>query len=163
MLSSSMQEEFNQRINDELSSWYLYLAMSAYFSSLNLKGFAHWLNIQAEEELIHAKKIYTYLLERNGSIQLKTIAAPPTTWDSPLAAMRFAYDHEQKVSKTYGQFIEKAIVEKDHATAIFIQWFINEQVEEEAQTLEVVQKLEMAKGSAGGLLVIDHHLEKRGA
>jgi ferritin len=163
MLATTMQEEFNQRINDELYSWYLYLALSAYFSTLNLHGFAHWLKVQAGEEMTHAQKNYNYIIERNGTVNLKLIAAPAAAWDSPLAAIKAAYEHEQKVSQIYNRFIEKAMAEKDHAAVVFLQWFVNEQVEEEAQTLDIVQKLEMAKGSTGGLLVLDHHLEKRGA
>ncbi len=163
MLSASMQDEFNQRINDELYSWYLYLSMSAYFSSLNLSGFAHWLKVQASEEMNHAMKNREYVIERNSTVVLKAIAAPPVKWDSPLAAFKAAYEHEQKVSQIYNQFIEKAASEKDHASEIFLQWFVNEQVEEEAQTLDILQKLEMTKGSVGGLFALDHHIGKRAA
>lgn len=161
MISEKMQGEFNQRINDELYAWYLYLAMAAYFEQDNLKGFAHWMRKQAEEEMGHAMKNHNYLLERGGKVSLKPIAQVPDTWASPLAAFENAYQHEQKVTGIYNKFLELARGEKDHAAEIFLQWFVNEQVEEEAQTVQAVDMLKKIKDSIGGLYQLDHQLGKR--
>lgn len=161
MLSDKMQAELNQRIADELYAWYLYLAISAYFETRALKGFAQWMKAQAKEELTHAMKNYEFLVERAGTVALKAIAQPPATWDSVTAAVQAAYDHEVKVSKIYNQFMDQARAESDHATAAHIQWFNSEQVEEEAQILDLLDRVKMTKESAGGLLVLDHHLGKR--
>jgi ferritin len=161
MISDKMQEQLNQRIADELYAWYLYLAIAGYFETLNLKGFGQWMQAQAKEELVHAMKNYKFLVERGGAIALKAIAAPPVKWDSVTAAVQAAYDHEVKVSKIYNQFMDQAVAESDHATAAHIQWFATEQVEEEAQTLDLLNQVKMTKESVGGLLVLDHHLGKR--
>jgi ferritin len=161
MISTKMQEELNQRINDEFYAAYLYLAMAAYFEAINLKGFGQWMRAQFKEEQTHALKNYNYLLERGGKVSLKPLGAVPDVWPTPLAAAEAALGHEQKVTKIYGQFIELARAEKDHATEIFLQWFLSEQVEEEAQTLEIVEKLRQIKDSIGGLFALDHQLGKR--
>lgn len=162
MISAKMQDELNQRINDEIYSWYLYLAMVAYFNDTDLLGFASWMKVQAEEEMKHAMKNYAYLLERGGSVSLKAIAQPTAKWDSALAAIQAAYDHEQKISSIYNKFMDAAIAERDHASVAHIQWFVNEQVEEEASTLEIVRKLKLIKESVGGIFALDHQLGHRG-
>lgn len=161
MISEKLQAEFNQRINDELYAWYLYTAMIAYFERENLRGFAHWMRKQAEEEMGHAMKNFNYLLERGGKVSLKPIAQVPDVWATPLAAFENAFQHEQKVSGIYNKFLELAQSEKDHAAEIFLQWFVNEQVEEEAQTAQTVDMLKKIKDSVGGLYQLDHQLGKR--
>ncbi|MEW6515616.1 MAG: ferritin [candidate division FCPU426 bacterium] len=161
MLNEKMQNEFNQRVNDELYAWYLYLSMAAYFEAENLQGFATWMRKQAAEEMTHAMKNFNYVLERQGKVTLKPLREVPATFASPLAAFEEALKHEQKVTAIYNKFIEMAREEKDHAAEVFLQWFVNEQVEEEAQTSQVVEILKKIKDSIGGLYQLDHRLGKR--
>lgn len=161
MLSEKMLAEFNQRVNDELYASYLYLSMVAYFESENLPGFARWMRKQTEEERAHAMKNFEYILERQGKVTLKPLREVPATFASPLAAFEEAQKHEQKVTAIYNQFTELARAEKDHAAEIFLQWFVKEQVEEEAQTSQVVEILKKIKDSIGGLYQLDHRLGKR--
>lgn len=161
MLSDKMQQEFNERINNEFYAWYLYTSMAAYFESKNFPGFTNYMKLQAAEEMMHAMKNYGYLLERGGKVELKTIDGVPNDWDSPLAAFEAALAHEEKVTAIYNNFMDVAKEEKDHAAQIMIQWFINEQVEEEANANSVVERLKMAKDSPGGLFIIDQELGKR--
>lgn len=161
MLNKKIEAELNQRINDELYSWYLYMAMAAYFEAKNLPGFTNWMKLQAQEEMTHGMKNYHYLLERGGTVKLQTIEEVPHEWNSVLEVFEQAYDHEQKISAIYNEFMEVAKAEKDHACQIYIQWFINEQVEEEANVNAVVERVRMAKDSPGGLFMIDQEMGKR--
>ncbi len=161
MLSEKMQNELNQRINDELYAWYLYLAVSAHFEAENLAGMAQWMRAQAQEEMGHAMKNFNFLLERGGRVSLRPVREVPDKWDTPLAAFEAAYQHERKVSKIYADFLELARAEKDHATEIFLQWFVTEQVEEEAQTLAIVEKLKLMHNAPGGLFMLDRELGQR--
>jgi len=132
MISKKIEKALNKQINAELYSAYLYLSMVAYFESVNLPGFANWMKVQTQEELMHAMKIYDFVNERGGRVVLKAIEAPPTEWDSPLDAFEATYKHEQKVTGLINNLVNLAIEEKDHATSSFLQWFVNEQVEEES-------------------------------
>ena len=143
MVSKKMQGALNEQINAELYSAYLYLSMVAYFESVNLPGFATWMRVQTQEELTHAMKIYEFVNECGGRVILKPIAEPPAEWESPLVAFKAAYKHEQKVTGLINNLVNLAIEEKDHASNNFLQWFVDEQVEEEASADEVVQKLKM--------------------
>jgi len=156
-----MQEALNKHVNAELYSSYLYLSMSAHFQSANLTGFAHWMRVQAREELAHAMKFYDHVLERGGTVNLQTVESPPSRWDSPLAAFEDAYRHEQKVTGLINQLVDDAVQTRDHATNNFLQWFVSEQVEEEAAADAIVQKLKLVGDAPGGLLMIDHHLGER--
>ncbi|MHC4075317.1 MAG: ferritin [Planctomycetota bacterium] len=161
MLNEKMQKALNKQINAELYSAYLYLSMQAYFKSLNLPGFANWMHVQVREELIHAMKIYDFVNERNGRVTLKEIAEPPAQWQSPLAAFEEVSKHEQKVTALINDLVNLAIEEKDHATNIFLQWFVNEQVEEEASAEAVVQELKLVKDAPDSLLLLDRQLAQR--
>lgn len=161
MLTEKMQDALNQQVNAELYSAYLYLAMEAYFKSINLPGFANWMRVQTQEELLHAMKIYDFINQRNGRVTLKAIAQPQTEWKSPLAVFEAAYKHEQKVTGLINDLVNLAVKEKDHATSTFLQWFVNEQVEEEASANGVVQKLKMTGKSPDGLFLIDRELALR--
>ena len=161
MLSKSMEDALNKQINAELYSAYLYLSMAAYFDSISLDGFSHWMKLQAKEETEHAYKIYGYVYERGGAVILEAINKPPTKWDSPLAVFEDAYKHEQKVSEMINNLVAMAREEKDYATENFLQWFVEEQVEEEADADEVVQKLRMVKDSRNGLFMMDGKLGQR--
>jgi len=162
MISKSMQEALNEQINKELFSSYLYLSMAAYFESKTLPGFAHWMRIQAEEERAHAMKLYDYLLERGGQVNLKAIAAPETTWKSDLAAFEAALEHERFITKSIHDLYELASKEKDYATQVMLQWFIEEQVEEEANASEIVENLKRIELHDTAVLMLDHRLGKRG-
>ncbi len=161
MLSKKMEEALNRQINAEMYSSYLYLSMAAYFESIDLGGCAQWMKAQTQEEMVHAMKIYDYVHERGGKVTLAAIEAPPTTWDSPLAVFEQAYKHEQYVTSLINELMELAIAEKDHATQIFLQWFVSEQVEEEASANAVVQKMKLAGESSGGLFMVDRELGQR--
>ena len=161
MVSKKMEYALNEQINSELYSAYLYLSMVAYFESMNLPGFANWMRIQVQEESMHVMKIYDFVNERNGRIILKSIAEPPAEWKSPLAAFEAAYKHEQLVTGRINDLVNLAIEEKDHATNTFLQWFVNEQVEEESSVNKVVQKLKMMDNAPGGQFPIDRELGQR--
>jgi ferritin len=135
--------------------------MSAYFQSINLTGFAHWMRVQAREELAHAMKFYDHVIERGGRVSLQAVEVPTAHWDSPLAAFEDAYRHEQKVTGLINQLVDEAVQTKDHATNNFLQWFVSEQVEEEASVDAIVQRLKLVGGAPGGLFMIDHHLGER--
>ncbi len=161
MIDGRTQEALNKHANAEFYSSYLYLSMSAYFQSINLTGFAHWMRVQAREELAHAIKFYDHVIERGGRVSLQVVEAPASQWDSPLAAFEEAYRHEQKVTGLINQLVDDAVQSKDHATNAFLQWFVSEQVEEEASVDAIVQKLKLVGGAPGGLFMIDHHLGER--
>jgi len=161
MLSKTMEKALNEQVNAELYSSYLYLSMSAYFQNLNLSGFASWMKAQAQEELFHAMKFYNYVYERGGKVVLQAIVAPPTEWESPLAAFEAALAHEQKVTGLINDLVNLAIEEKDHATNNFLQWFVSEQVEEEDSVGEVVNKIKLIGQASGGLFMLDRDLAQR--
>jgi ferritin len=161
MLSSKMQDALNGQLNAELYSSYLYLSMAAYFLDLNLGGFANWMRVQAQEEDMHAMKFYNFLNERGGRILLKAIDGPPTEWDSPLAAFEAVLEHEQKVTGLINDLVELALAEHDHATNIFLQWFVTEQVEEEDSANDVIQQIKMIGEAKGGLFMLDRELGQR--
>jgi len=162
MINDKMQKAINTQINEEANSAYLYLAMSAYFESANLSGFAHWMKLQANEELEHTMKFFAYLIERGGVVHLKSIGEPPVAWKSPLEAFEAAYAHEQHITDCIYKLVELAGKEKDYASANFLQWFVKEQVEEEANASTIVAKLQMIGESKNGLFMMDHQLGKRG-
>jgi len=161
MIKKKMQEALNKQLNAEYYSSYLYLSMAAYFESMNLKGFANWMRIQTQEEMVHVMKFYDYLIERGGKVTLSPIEGPPIKWSSPLAAFENAYQHEQKVTGLINDLVNLAIAEQDHATNNFLQWFVSEQVEEEASADEVVQKLKLIGKDSGGLFMLDRELAQR--
>jgi ferritin len=161
MLSKKMQTALNKQIVAELYSAYLYLSMSAYFHSINLGGFANWMRVQAMEESTHAMKIFDFVNERGGRVLVGAIDKPATNWVSPRAAFEAAYKHEQKVTGMINSLVDLAIKERDHATENFLQWFVSEQVEEEASADEVVQKLKLVGKDGGGLFMVDQELGQR--
>jgi len=161
MLSDKIEKALNKQINAEIYSSYLYLSMCAYFDSVNLTGLAKWMHTQVQEELFHAMKFFDYVNERGGRVILKEIDKPKTDWDSPLDAFKDAFKHEQKVTKMINELVDLAISEQDHATNNFLQWFVEEQVEEEASVDEVVQKLKLIGTEGGGLFMLDRELGMR--
>lgn len=161
MLSEKILDALNKQINAEFYSAYLYLAMSAYFEARNLKGFANWMRVQAQEETTHAMRIYDYVVERGGRVRLMAIEQPPVEWGSPLEAFEAAYNHEVKITGMINELVNLAMEEKDYATYNMLQWFVAEQVEEEASTDEIVQKLKMLGEDSRGILMIDRELAQR--
>ncbi len=161
MLSPKMQDALNAQLNAETFSAYLYFSMAAYFESIGLKGFATWMEAQATEELVHAKKFYDFINERGGRVKLAAIEAPQTEWDSPKAAFEGALQHEQYITSRINELAAIAEEEKDRATMIFLQWFVTEQVEEEASVGEVLDKLKLVENAPNGLFMIDRELASR--
>lgn len=161
MISQKMQDAINKQIQAEFSSAYIYLSMAAYCESKNLKGFANWLKIQHREENDHAHKLYEYLLERGGKVELKELAAPAVEFGSPVEVFEQVLAHERHISSLINALYELALGEKDYASQIFLQWFISEQVEEEAAAEEILEKLKMLPEKSGSLLYIDKELGKR--
>jgi ferritin len=161
MLSKKIENVINKQINAELWSAYLYLSMSAYFESINLGGFANWMRVQAQEEVGHAMKFYHHVIERKGRVMLAAIAIPTVNWKSPLNAFEDAFKHEQKVTGMIDDIANIAAAEKDHATSSMLQWFIDEQVEEESSTDAIVQKLKIIGTNTGGLFMLDRELAQR--
>ena len=162
MLTEKMQTALNGQLNAELYSSYLYLSMNAYFKSVNLDGFANWMYYQAQEELEHSMKFYDFVIQRGGKVVLTEIDAPPTEWDSPMAVFEATLAHEQKVTGLINDLVEVALEERDHATNIFLQWFVSEQVEEEESVSGVLEQLKLMGDAQGGLFMIDRELAKRG-
>ena len=156
-----MLDELNRQVNAELYSSYLYLSMAAYFESINLKGFANWMKIQAQEEVIHAMKFFDYINERGGRVTLDTIKKPPAEWKSPLDVFETTYKHEVNVTKMINSLVDLAIREKDHATYNMLQWFVAEQVEEEASADAIRQQLKFIGKDGRGLLMLDRELSRR--
>ena len=161
MIKEKIREALNQQLNAELYSSYLYLSMAAYFESINLKGFANWMRVQTQEELVHAMKFYDFIIERGGKVVLSSIEGPRTEWPSPLAVFEHAYEHEQKVTGLINNLVDLSAAEQDHATSNFLQWFVAEQVEEEASADEVVQKIKLMGDASGGLFMLDRELAQR--
>jgi len=162
MIKDKIEKALNKQINEELYSAYLYLGMSADFEERNLHGFARWMQIQAQEEMGHAMKIYGFIHERGGIVDLTTVKGPEQKFESPLEAFEAAYEHEQHITDCINKLVDLAVKEGDHATQIFLQWFVNEQVEEEASADEVVQKLKLAGDHTGALFMLDRELGARG-
>jgi ferritin len=162
MLSKTMEKALNEQIREEYYSSYLYLAMSAKLESANMHGMAHWMRLQAQEEMVHALKIFDHVHERGGTVTLLAIDQPKGNWSTGLAAFEAAYKHEQHITKAINTLLDKAVAEKDHATANFLQWFVKEQVEEEANVEPIVRRLELVGDNLAALFVLDHELGARG-
>jgi ferritin len=161
MLSKTMEETLNRQVNREFYSAYLYLAMSAYFESAGMKGFAQWMRIQSKEERMHGEKIYDYILARGGKIALGDIEAPRAKWTSAGKVFEEVVSHEQKVTGMIHALVDLAIREKDHASFEMLQWFVKEQVEEEASTGDVLNQINVLGDVVGHLFWLDHQLGKR--
>lgn len=161
MLKSSMLDKLNEQLNDEVYSGYLYFSMAGYFESINLKGFANWMEVQAQEELAHAHRLYKYIIDKKERPKLAAMDAPPCDWDGPLTAMVQVYEHECGVSEKINECVSLALQENDHSSNTMLQWFVNEQVEEEATADDVVQKLKLIAGNSTGLFLLDNELAQR--
>lgn len=161
MISTTVNDALNKQVNAEMFSSYLYLSMSAWCSERSLVGFANWMRVQAQEELFHATKIFDYILERGGKVELDAIEKPEATWGSPLEISQEVANHEAKVTALINDLVDVAIQEKDHAANNFLQWFVAEQVEEEASVGEVLERMKMIGKDSAGMFVMDMELGKR--
>ncbi|MHC1704434.1 MAG: ferritin [Tenuifilaceae bacterium] len=161
MISKKVEKAINKQINAELWSAYLYLSMSSYYASIGLSGFANWMRIQWQEEVSHGLKFFDYLLERGGEPVLTAIADVPKKWNSPLAAFEEVLKHEYHVTSLINNLMDVAIEEKDHATKSVLQWFVDEQVEEEANAQAIIDNLRLVGGKGDGLLLLDRELKQR--
>ncbi len=162
MLNKKLQDTINEQIKNELYSSYLYLAMSAYCESVNLSGFGHWMRAQAGEEQEHALKLYRYVIEKGGRVLLQAIDEPPAEFGSALAMFEMTLAHEQMVTGLIDNLYTLAIDQKDYATQIFLQWFVTEQVEEEANATQIVELLKAIGDHPQGLIMLDRQLAARG-
>ncbi|MEN8376650.1 MAG: ferritin [Gemmatimonadota bacterium] len=162
-MDAAVRDAINDQIRNELYSGYVYLAMAAHFEENNLSGFAHWMRLQAQEELGHGMRLYDYLLDRGGHVTLEAIEQPPVEWGSPLSIFEHALEHERSVTGMIDALYELAKEKHDHATQVALQWFITEQVEEEASAEDAVAQLRMAGDNAAALLMLDQKFGARTA
>lgn len=161
MVNKAITNGFNNQINEEMFSAYLYLSMAAYFDDNNLPGFGHWFKQQAREEMFHAMKFYNHLVERGGSVELYALKEPKKTWDSPLEAFSDALQHEEHITGCINELMDLAINEKDYAARNLLNWFVDEQVEEEASVGEILEKLKLIGDKGHMLLMLDNELGAR--
>jgi len=162
MIPKSIQDAINQQIKHEFYSSYLYLSMSAYFETINLPGFARWMRIQSQEEQAHAMRFFDFINDREGSVELQAIDQPPGEFQSPLDVFQQALEHERHVTALIHQLYELAAKENDYPTQARLQWFITEQVEEEKNASQVIERLKMTGGQPAALLILDRELAARG-
>lgn len=163
MLKKEITDALNEQINKEIYSAFLYMSMSAYTNDLVLKGFANWFMVQYHEEMYHAMKMYEYIQSQGESVVLKTVDAPPTTFDSPLDAFEKTLAHEQVVTQSINDLMDLAIQHRDHATKIFLEWYVTEQVEEEDTAGDMIAQLQMIGDDPHALLMMDRELAGRAA
>lgn len=161
MLSPKMQEALNTQINHEFYSSYLYLAMAAHFESQNLPGCARWMRRQSQEEYAHAMRIFDFILDRDGQVSLKPIAQPDGGFGKPSEVFEQALDHEKKITGSINDLYGRAQAEKDYPTEIMLQWFVNEQVEEEKTAAAIVEQFKLAGEHGSALLMLDNRLGQR--
>jgi ferritin len=162
MISKTLEQAINEQINKELYSSYLYLSMAAYFEHNNLPGFAAWMSVQADEERGHGMKLFEYLNDRGGKVELKPIAGPAVDWKTNLEVFKQVQEHEAFVTASINALYEQALKEKDYPTQVLLQWYITEQVEEEKNAAAIVQQLELIDAKGTAVLMLDHQLGKRG-
>ncbi len=161
MISKKIEKALNEQINAEFYSAYLYLSMASFLNGMNLLGFSNWMRVQFEEEQFHAMKFYDYVLERGGEVKLKAIDKPPHKWKDIIDVFEATLEHEQEVTKRINDLVNLAIEEKDHATVNFLQWFVDEQVEEEASVEEILAQLKLVEGKGSGLFMLDREARQR--
>ena len=161
MISAKMNAALNEQVTKEMYSAYLYMAMSSTSNSIGLKGFANWFMTQYHEEMFHAMKIYEYLHSQGGEVALQAIDAPPAAFEGPLDMFEKTLAHEQKVTRSINDLMDIAVDEKDHATQIFLQWYVTEQVEEEENDNDIIAQLKLIKDNPQGLMMLDRELAQR--
>ncbi|WP_163325212.1 ferritin [Draconibacterium mangrovi] len=161
MLKEKVLKALNEQINAEQYSSLLYLSMSAYFNDKGLPGFANWMYVQYQEELTHANKFFNYVVERGGKVELKAIDQMPTTWEGVIDVYEKTLEHEQLVTSLIDNLVDVAVEERDHATQSFLRWFVDEQVEEEANVTEILDTLKLINGQGNGIFMLDREMRNR--
>lgn len=161
MINEKLEKAINEQINKEIFSSYLYLSMASYLADLGLSGFANWMRIQVQEEAAHAMGLYDYLIERGGSVELEAVAKPQTTWNNILHVFEATLEHEQFVTKSLNELADVADEVKDRAAASFLQWYINEQVEEESTAEDIINKLKLIDSDGNALFMLDKDMGAR--
>ena len=160
MVTKEMVVSLNKQLQKEIYSAYLYLGMSAWCSEQSFNGSANWFMMQYDEEMMHAMKVYQYLLDQGAKVELSTIKASPTSYETLLSCFEHSLAHERAMTKSFNKLCDFALKEKDHASYTFFQWFVNEQIEEEATVSEVISQLKLV-GDGNGLFMVDAQLAKR--
>lgn len=161
MIKKAMENALNEQINAEFHSAYLYLSMSSYFLSVGLAGYANWMRIQYQEELVHATRFFDYVNERNGRVKLSSVAEVQVDFSGVVNVFEETLVHEQNVTGLINKLMDISIKENDHATRSFLQWFVDEQVEEEANVEQILNNLKLIKGEGQGLLMMDREMQTR--
>ena len=160
-MNKKIEQALNEQMQAEFFSFYLDLSVAAFFSGRHLDGFAHWMRIQAQEELSHAMKLFDHVDERGGSVKLMALDAPQHEWQSPSAAVEAVLNHERHITERINRIADLANSENDHATTVLMHWYVNEQVEEEATADTLFNQVKMVEDSPHGLLMIDRELSGR--
>ena len=161
MISDPIAKQMNEQVKNELESAYIYLSMAAYFHRVSLDGMAHWMRCQAHEEMIHAMKFFDHILDRHARVTLQNLQQLKTEWSSPLEAFQDALKHEQMISGKINALLAAAREHKDYAAEPLLAWFVDEQVEEEANAAKIVDELEMVGNDRSALLMMDRELGAR--
>jgi ferritin len=160
-LNQKLQDALNDQIKEELESAYIYLSMAAYFETKNLSGFAHWMRLQSNEEMEHAMKFFGHINSRGGQVRLQAIGQPPLDFEGPTAVFEKTLAHEQYISDRILKLYELATEVKDYASLSLLQWFVDEQVEEEESAAEILEMLRMIGDKGQGLIMLDRQLAAR--
>jgi ferritin len=161
MVSKKIEKALNGQINKEMYSAYLYMAMSTFSDFKGLKGFSNWFYVQYQEEMEHAMRLYQYIQGQGGQVELMAIEKPPKDFGSPMDMFEATLKHEQFITKSINELMDLAVAEKDHATQIMLQWFVSEQIEEESNDNEIIDKLKLMGKEGNGLFMIDKDLAAR--
>jgi ferritin len=161
MLKEEIEKALNNQLNKEFYSAYLYLSLASYYEHQNLPGFSNWMKVQNQEENAHTMKFFKYINERGGKVLLSGVETPPTDWDSPLKAFEHVLEHEKIVTENINELIDLGMKHKDHATTNFLQWYIEEQVEEESTVSNIIAQLRMVHGSNESLYLLDKEMAGR--
>lgn len=161
MLNADLENALNDQLNSELYSAHLYLSMASYFETENLNGFAHWMREQHKEEVSHAMRLFDYINDRNGRVVVQAIEQPPIEFESVLSAMEMTLEHEREVTRMIEDLYREAQSQKDYATHVLLEWFIEEQVEEEKSAVEIVEHLKLIGDDGTGLLILDGRMAER--
>lgn len=161
MMNEKVQNAMNEQVKHELESAYLYLSMAAYFHFKGLDGMAKWMRVQCQEEMVHARKFFDHIRDREGRVVLQSLSQPKSEWASPLDAFKESYKHEQFITGKINAIVKLAAEQADYASTPILNWFVDEQIEEETQVSKIAQMLERVGTSGAGLLMLDKELGKR--
>jgi len=161
MMTQKMQDAINKQINEEIFSAYLYLSMASWLESENFKGVSHWMNMQAQEEMLHAMKFVNFMQEKGAKVIYSQIAKPQTDWENLVNIFEDAYQHETLITSYIHDLVDLAAEERDHASSSLLRWYVDEQVEEEANAQEILDKLKLVGDNGAALFMIDSELSQR--